>query len=123
MVKNEPVWIDIDCKGEKTAERYFGRFSVKPYLKHKEKNEVSRLAETYSRGISEDVAQKGLMYILAQLHFHIVDTDAKWWKDSEGGLELLDEEPIIQILIAVQDKQAGNKKEEKKEEPAPAVPA
>lgn len=96
MLNNEPVWIEVNCKGEVSKTAYFGRFSVKPYLTMRERSEVSRLFETYTRGITEDVGQRAVLYALSQLAFHIVETDATWWK--EKGLDLVDEEPIVQLL-------------------------
>lgn len=114
FINNEPIWIDIDCVGEKTKAKYFGRFSIKKYLTHREVSEVDRLAATYTRGIAEPAA-KALPYVLAQLAYHIVDTDAAWWKESDNGRDLIDEEPIIQLMVAIQNQQGAKKEQDKKE--------
>lgn len=118
MLDNTPRWTEIECIGERTGIKYYGRFCIKRYLTHKENGDVSRLAENYSRGISEDIAQKGLMFILAQLAFHITETDAKWWTDSEKGLEMVDEEPAIVLIQKVRElQQEWKKKDEPKDTP------
>jgi hypothetical protein len=115
VIDNSPVWIEINCEGETTKTKYFGKFEIKRYLSFKEKSDVARLFETYSRGITEDIAQKGILYALAQLNFHVLSADCDWWK--EKGLDILDEEPIVQLLAEVRKAQVGNKKDE----PAPTA--
>jgi len=97
MNKNEPQWADIDVVGELTGKRYFGRFSMKRYLTHRERAEAVRLAETLCRGIQSDTTFRTLLSTIAFLGVHIVEVDAKWWTESGEdvkGLELEDEAPI-----------------------------
>lgn len=107
MVDNTPLWIEINCTGELTGTKYFGRFEIKKYLTHGEKSEISRLFETYARGITEDVAQRGLLYVLAELNFHVLSTDAAWWTNK--GLDLLDEQPILDLVAELRKHQAVKK--------------
>jgi hypothetical protein len=102
-INNENKWVDVEAVGGTTGTKYFGRFKIKPYLTHLEKSEVSRLAELYNRGISSDPSRRQFNMLLAFLQFHIVETDAtsSWWKDSEGGLSLYDEEPVYSLSEAV----------------------
>lgn len=112
MVDNSPVWVEVDCVGEETGAKYFGRFEVKRYLTQKEKGDVGRLYETYSRGLVDDVGQKSMFYMLAKLSFHVLQSDAPWWK--EKGLDLVDDEPAIALMTAIRNVQGGKKTEEEK---------
>jgi hypothetical protein len=108
----EPQWHDIDCVGENTGTKYFGKFSIKPFLTHSERSEAFRLASKLSLGITDP----GHLYFLntmAYLKYHIVDTDAQWWKSSEG-LELMDELPIYTLSDKVIEIQAALNPELKK---------
>lgn len=109
MIDNSPVWLEVDCVGENTGAHYFGRFEVKRYLNNREKSDIARLFETYVRGISEDVQQRGLLYALAQLNFHVLSTDAAWWTDK--GLDLLDDEPVVQLMAKLREIQTVKKEE------------
>ena len=97
MISNLPEWIDVTCVGESTGEKFFGRFEIKKFLTHKEKTEAVRLAETLSRGIEQDFAYKTFLTTLAFLHYHVLKSEANWWKKGDGdifGMDLFDEEPI-----------------------------
>ena len=98
MIGNDPIWIEVDCKGE-SGERYFGRFLIKKYLNHRERAEAVRMAELQCRGINQDISFRTLLSTIAFLNKHIVETDAKWWTGDDGakGLDLLDEAPIWAI--------------------------
>jgi hypothetical protein len=95
MIGNEPIWIEVNCKGL-SGENYFGRFRVKKYLTHMERAEAVRMAEILCRGIVQDINLKTLLSTIAFLNEHILETDAKWWEGDEGkkGVELVDEEPV-----------------------------
>jgi hypothetical protein len=97
MISNEAKWVDVTCEGEVTGHKYFGRFMLKPYATLGEKEDISRTASQWARGI-DDTLQKGLITTRAFLKFHILDTDAKWWKESEDGKNLYDEAPIYALV-------------------------
>jgi hypothetical protein len=112
MINNEPVWIDVDCVGETTGDKIFGRFQVKRYLTHRERAEATRLAETYCRGIVDDLSQRAFLTTLAFLTYHVVDSDAKWWtgadpkeNGSENGLSMIDEKPIWDLAKKIKELQ------------------
>lgn len=95
MVDNSPKWVDVKAVGDYSGTEYFGRFSLKPYLTHKERLDALRLADVYCRGISDPVARQ-LYTNTAFLKFHIIKTDATWWKDD--GLDMYgDETPVYAI--------------------------
>lgn len=116
-INNEPKWVDVKAKGERTGEEFFGRFNVKPYLTHGEVNDVMRLAELYNRGIMTDPDQRAFNVTLAYLKFHIVATDAAWWTE-KGGLDLIDANPVYAISAAIRTVQ----KPPEKAAPTPEAP-
>jgi hypothetical protein len=98
-ISNDPIWIDIDCTGETTNERYFGRFQVKRFLTNKEKAEVYRIASTISVGI-QNIKELELLHNLAFLSLHVLTTDSTWWKSKDGdlaGMDLFDERPVLEL--------------------------
>jgi len=109
MIDNSPTWVEIDVTGGSTN-KYFGRFSVKPFLTHEEKADAVRLAERYTRGIEKSGDQRMFMTTLAFITLHIVETDAAWW-NSKNGLDLIDEEPVYEIANKIGDIQNPKKEE------------
>lgn len=95
MASKEPKWVEVSCVGENTEEKYYGKFFIKPFLKAAEKADAQRLADRYSIGIQPGPV-KQLMQILAFLKFHVLESEAHWWK--EDGLDLLDEEPAYALV-------------------------
>jgi hypothetical protein len=108
MAFNDPKWKDVDCEGEFTKNKYFGRFCLKPYLTHGERADAVRLAELYCRGINQDAGQRSFLTLLAFLKFHVTETDAEWFKDS-NGLNTYDEQPFYQLADKLKEVQGGDK--------------
>ena len=106
LIGNEPKWMDCEAEGENTKFKYFGRFSLKPFLTHAEKSDAVRLAEKYCRGIENAQQQRLFLTTLAFLKFHVVEFEADWWK--EDGLDLYDEEPVY-VLAEILAEVQGNK--------------
>jgi hypothetical protein len=104
----EPVWKTLESVGEATKEKYFGRFLIRPFLKHRDRADAVRLTELYARGIIEDRMQRSFLMTVAFLKHHVVDfKEADWWKDDDGmfGLNIEDEQPIWDmwdLVVAVQ---------------------
>jgi hypothetical protein len=117
MINNEPKWVDIKVDGEFTGEQYFGRFRVKPFLTHAERADAVRLAELYYRGISQDANQRMFLTTLAFLKFHVLESDATWWGET-NGMNSFDESPVWAISEKLREVQAlasGKKPPEKTE--------
>jgi hypothetical protein len=114
-INNEPKWMDVTEKGEITKHEYFGRFLIRPFLTHAERSDATRLAERYCRGIESSEAQKLFLSTMAFLKFHVVESDADWWKGD--GLLLYDQSPIYALAEQVAKVQGlDEKKDEKKDE-------
>lgn len=96
--------IFIDCIGENTKQKYTGHFRVKVLLTNAERFKVDR---TYSTLLpddkSVDQASKIKAEAIAQLDERVVEAP-KWWTDSRGGRDLLDSQPIWDLMIAVNEK-------------------
>ena len=111
MFDNEPKWIDVEATGEVTKHKYMGRFKLKPYLTLGERADAVRLAENYCRGIVTAIDQRDFLTTLAFLNFHVVETDADWWKD-EKKFQLLDEAPVYSLSRKVRELQNPEKKKD-----------
>jgi len=120
---NDPRWVEVKSTGEQTGQEFFGKFKLKPFLKHKERADAVRLAEAYSLGINRTDDQRLFLTTLAFLKFHVVETDADWWNEG-SGLDLLDEDPVFEVarqLNKIQEeinpsKKAASKKGEENQE-------
>lgn len=102
MLSN-PIWVEVDCVGEDTQTKYFGKFLVRPFLTIKEKTEVNKTFGKYSLGVpfSENNDQLDTRFFLNTLAFFkvaVVESDCDWWKGDEPGMDLLDVEPIFTLL-------------------------
>lgn len=111
---NQPKWMEVNSVGERTGVEYFGRFLLKPFLSHKESTDAQRLTELYNRGLEESFERKNFNAMLAFLKFHVVDTDAEWYK-SDSGLDALDEKPFYDLVEKVSEVQKSVKKTDNKE--------
>lgn len=98
MQKTEPQWIEVTATGEDTGEEYFGKFYVKPFLTKAEKRDAAALTERYCLGIV-DAYERTSLYQLALLKFHVVKSEAVWWKND--GLDLHDEAPANQLAARI----------------------
>jgi hypothetical protein len=107
MIGNEPIWIEVNCEGTTSGEKYFGRFRVKKYLTHKERAECVRAAEVMCRGITQNLNFRALLSTIAFINTHVLESDAKWWKGEDGmkGLDLIDEDPIWELAALIDGRQ------------------
>lgn len=117
MINNEPKWQDVEAVGEVSKVKYFGRFYLKPYLTHGEKNDVARLAALYNRGI-EDQDKIVFNTNLAYLKFHIVKADATWWSD-QFGMDMYEEAPVYEIIQVIKKMQNPEQASDTKADPKP----
>ena len=122
-INNEPIYVTLDgCKGALTGADYAeGQFLIKPYLTHREKNDVLRLTELLLQKIERN--QDAILFYsaIAQLAFHIVEAPS-WWGDK--GLDLVDTEPVwalMQEIYKLQSPKASDKEEKKDAVETPAT--
>ena len=105
---------DFEHIGGDTGKKYEGRFTVLCVLnvgqKHALALEKTRLQGNYANP-TDDLA--GLAIILANLRAKIVDSP-EWWKQSNGGAGLDDEDVIVLLYRKVQEAELQWKDELKK---------
>jgi hypothetical protein len=112
------VPITIDVIGQRTGNPYNGKFLVKMVLTRRENfiaDERRRMiVGTNPLGVAPSL--NGEAYMLGQLFVRILE-GPKWWKDSDGGLDLEDENVIGELYrlidLKVNESEADLSKEGK----------
>jgi hypothetical protein len=108
---SEIRYVDVDCIGETTGDRYVGTFEVKLFLTLKERGESGKVKHKLLKDISENDDIYFLLQLLANLNVHITGKKPAFW--GEDGTELTDTEPVIALataLRAAQQLEVDNKK-------------
>jgi hypothetical protein len=99
LPKNEATF-EIDVVGDTTFKHYDGQFTVRCILtmgqKHSMELEKSRLLGSYTNPTEELL---GYAIIFSNLRHKIVE-GPEWWKQSNGGSSIKDEN----VLVALYDK-------------------
>jgi hypothetical protein len=105
---------DFEHVGETTGKEYKGRFTVLCVLnvgqKHALSLEKTRLLGNYQNP-TDDLA--GLAIILANLRAKIVEAP-EWWKQSQGGALIEDEDALVVLYRKIQEAEFEWKEELKK---------
>jgi hypothetical protein len=117
---------DFEHVGETTGKEYDGRFTVLCVLnigqKHSLALEKTRLLGNYPNPTGD---LSGYAAILSTLRAKIVDAP-EWWKQSNGGALLEDEDALVVLFRKVEEAEEQWKEELKKKTqkiPDPAKPA
>lgn len=109
LPKNEATF-DVDVVGEITGKRYDGLFTVRCVLnmgqKHALEIERSRLMGNFGAPTDGLV---GIAIILSSLRAKIVD-GPEWWKQSNGGSTMLDDNVLLEIYSKINEAEAEWKK-------------
>jgi len=102
LPKNEKTF-ELEATGSVTGKEYNGKFTVKCILSMFDKRQLemekTRLTADYNNpteGLS------GIAFILANLRVRVVD-GPEWWKQSEGGDEIYDEEVLVKLYEKTMD--------------------
>lgn len=104
--------LSVSTTGTRTGKPYQGKLTVKTVLSRRE----AFLADERRRFIlggnaaSAPPALQGEAYMLGLLYVRIVD-GPDWWKNSDGGLELEDENIIGELYKLTEDAIAEREKE------------
>jgi hypothetical protein len=104
--------VSISTTGTRTGKPYQGKITVKTVLNRRE----NFLADERRRFIlggnaaSAPPALQGEAFMLGLLYVRIVD-GPDWWKNSDGGLELEDENVIGELYKLTEDAIAEREKE------------
>ena len=113
---SEIRFLDIDCIGEVTGQRYVCNFEVKLFLMLKDRAEAGKIRHKTLKDILETDDIYYLLSLLSNLNTHILKKP-DWW--GEDGTELKDAEPIIALateLRAAQQADVNAKKPKEKED-------
>ena len=109
--------------GETTGKKYEGQFTVLCVLnvgqKHALALEKTRLLGNYANP-TDDLA--GLAIILANLRAKIIEAP-EWWKQSNGGASLDDEDTMVVLYRKVQEAEFQWKEELKQKTQKPTDPS
>lgn len=99
---NEPVEVAINVDGDVTGEKYRGVFKIRPRLSHRD----TLLRDQFRRDLlgkdaeMADANAVNIAEVFSKIWAHTVDAPI-FWKDSNRGLELLDESPVVEIYKAI----------------------
>ena len=103
--------VTIDVEGEITKTRWIGTFNVKRVLTHRDRFTIENYYAEYLRDDSKSAfSVKADASSLAELRVRI-QSGTSWWEDSNYGLDLVDEAPIMALLQAVKKAKEGWDKE------------
>ncbi len=105
LPKNEAVF-DFDYSGATTGKKYDGQFTVVCMLnmarKHALEIEKTRLMADFQNPTD---GLFGLATVLANLRVRITDAP-EWWRQSQGGFNLLDEDALVALYDKVIEQEA-----------------
>lgn len=97
------VTVTLDSVGEITKRPWLGNFKIKLLLSHNERLLFERRYKELlpnDAGVDEDTKFKASG--LAELSVRVVD-GPEWWEASKQGMNLVDAQPIIDLLYKVKD--------------------
>lgn len=99
MVLNDPKSFTIDVKGSVTNQDYKGLFRVKPLLSHRDRLRMDELKRQLLGSQLDSASPSALQIssIFSKIWVHLQDAPS-WWKDAGNGVDLLDEEPVVEVL-------------------------
>lgn len=108
-------YVSLESIGEITGQKYAGSFRLKVLLTHDERFAIER---TYKQMLPNDNGVEQEIKLkcggIAELEQRIVEAP-NWWKDSRSGRDLVDAQPVYDLLIQLQEKYEEWKQELKKE--------
>lgn len=101
----------IDVKGETTYQQYTGEFTVRAILNMGQKHQVE-LQKTQLQADTKSPTRElaAISLILAELRVRIIK-GPDWWKDSERGAFIDDENVLIEIYDKITEAENEWKKE------------
>jgi hypothetical protein len=108
-------YVVLQSIGEITGQNYNGNFRLKVLLTHDDRFAIERAYKQMlpnDNGVEQEIKLK--CGGIAELEQRIVEAP-NWWKDSRNGRDLVDAQPIYDLLIQVAEKYEEWKQELKKE--------
>lgn len=108
-------YVSLESIGEITGQKYAGSFRLKVLLTHDERFAIER---TYKQMLPDDKGVEQEIKLkcggIAELEQRIVEAP-NWWKDARNGRDLVDSQPIYDMLLHLSEKYEEWKAELKKE--------
>ena len=105
---------DVDVVGDTTGVQYKGTFTAKCVLnmagRHAMELEKTRLMSDYA---NPSAGLAGISITLSALRAKIVDSPS-WWKDSDGGATIIDDNVLLYLYDEVNKLEAAWRKDLKK---------
>lgn len=102
---------DFNHKGEITDHVYAGTFTVRCVLNIQLKHQLELDKTRMMSDLRNPTGHlEGIASALAELKARIIEAPA-WWKDSNNGLEILDEDVVAELYAKCQDMEIEWRKE------------
>lgn len=104
MSSNEPVSFTIDIIGDFTGEKWVGQFEVKPRLSYRDQLKEDQIRRELLGKDSEHAGEDARNYsrLFSGLSVRLVKTP-KWWVEYNNGLDLTDQNLIVEIYTKTMD--------------------
>ena len=101
----------FESVGNDTGRKYEGKFTVKTILKIREKHQLE-LEKTILQADTKSptAGLRGISNVLAELRVRVVD-GPEWWKQSEGGADLDDENVLLDLYDKTLEQEAEWRKD------------
>jgi hypothetical protein len=105
MAQSNETSFSVNLKAE-SGDSYVGTFKIRKRLSHAQnlrKDALRReLLGDSPAAATQDVLMSSL--ILATCQAHIIESP-NWWSKSNGGLDLLDQEPLVEVFNKINEAQ------------------
>lgn len=107
-----PRGVVVRVKGDTTGEEYAGNFKVKPLLSHGEQVGIDALMRDMLGARVSDASRRAYNQanLLAECQMRIIEAPS-WWKDSQNGAGLFDDNVLAAVYAAVVKVEEDYKKE------------
>ncbi len=96
----------LSVEGDMTGTKHDGNFEAKERLSHRDmlQRDAMRRNLLGDRPETAPTFEQGRAQMLAHLAISLVDAP-KWWRDSDGGLDLYDSNVVVELYEKVMDGQ------------------
>ena len=106
MFKQDPNVFSfvVDLTGESSGDNYKGKFSSKLLLSHREQLFQDRERRRLLGENPEQASVRAMnqAQVFSELRIRLVETPS-WWKDSDGGLDLVDDDVVAGVYAKVKE--------------------
>ena len=108
MISNTAVEFTVDCKGELTGQVFQGVFKARPLLSHRARLDQDKMRRSLIGEKPEEASESTINTAAAISYiYHHLEASPAWWKESNNGLNLVDEAPVAAVYKAIMDLEEG----------------